>query len=185
MDVMELIRTRRTVHKFLPDKVDETLVKTALELSLWAPNHKLSFPWVYSWLGVETRAKLADLCVQLKTGDGPPLSDMKAQAARDNVLGPAHVISVGIKRSADPLRQHEDYAALAAGLQNSALYLWSQGVATKWSTGGWTRHARTYELLQLAQNEVALEGCLLIGKAQNLPATPERPELSGFLRRTP
>jgi len=185
MDVKELILTRRTIHNFLPDKVDDGLVQTALELSLWAPNHKLSFPWIYVDVGTQTREKLADLAVQLKTVDGPALSEAKVQATRENVLNPSHVIGVGIRRSPEPLRQHEDYAALAGGLQNAALYLWSLGVASKWSTGGWTKHTRTYEILGLDPQEVVLEGCLLIGQARVVPAVPERPTLAKHLRQTP
>lgn len=181
MDIRELILTRRTVHNYTTQSVDDALVEEALALSLWAPNHKLTFPWVYTWLGPETRARLGDLNAELKGKDNP----VKAKAARDNVTTPSHLISLGIKRTPGNLgREHEDYAALSAGVQNMSLFLWQKGVCTKWSTGGWSTHPRAYEIIGVNPDEVSLEGCLMIGHAQIMPPKPERPPLAQFLRKT-
>lgn len=183
MDLRQLIQTRRTVHNYTPAKVDDQIVAEALALSLWAPNHKLSYPWVYRQLGPETRVKLAELAVELK-GAKSPLSDIKAKAVRDNVTVPSHLIALGMKRSADVGRQHEDYATLSCSVQILSLFLWEKGIASKWSTGGWSMHPRAYPLIGVDPAEVSLEGCLMIGHAQIKPPAPERPPLAQFLRQT-
>ncbi len=200
MDFSELVLTRRTVHNYSPDPVPDALVEEALRLSLWAPNHKMSWPWVYTWIGAESRTRLADLAVELKSAGGE-LPDVKRKAVRDNVLGPAHLISLGFKRTLgksvgtllsmaagsnlkfDEHREHEDFATLASSVQIMSLFLWQHGVASKWSTGAWGVNPRTYSVLELNPDEVRLEGVLMIGKALNMPTAPERPELSQFLRR--
>lgn len=180
MDLRELILTRRTVHNFTPEKVEDALVEEALALSLWAPNHKLSYPWVYTWLGAETRAGLAELNAELKAGN-----PMKEKAARENVITPSHLISLGIKRTPDkPGREHEDYATLASSVQIISMFLWEHGIATKWSTGGWSTHERAYEIMGVDPAAVRLEGALMIGREQIMPPAPERPPLSRFLRKT-
>jgi nitroreductase len=183
MDLRELIQTRRTVGNYTGAKVDDALVEQALALSLWAPNHKLTFPWVYRGLGPETRARLATLAVELKSAQGP-ISEIKAKAIRESVMVPSHLISLGIKRSADAVRQHEDYATLACGVQIAALFLWDHGVASKWSTAGWSTHAKAYEIIGVAPEDVILEGCLMIGHQQILPKATERPPLAEVFKRT-
>lgn len=181
MDIRELILTRRTVHNYTPEKVPDELVREALELSLWAPNHMLTFPWVYHWIGPKCRAALAELNAELKGGR----DSVKGQAAQNNVLNPSHLVSLGIKRSRDtPMRQHEDYATLACSVQSMSLFLWHHGVCTKWTTGGWSTHERAYGILGVSAAEVQLEGCLLIGKAQTVPPAPPRPAFDRHVRRT-
>ena len=182
MDLERLISTRRTVGNYRADKISDELVVEALRLSLWAPNHKLSFPWVYILIGPAARAKLADLAVEAKSAKGP-LSDVKAKAVRESVRNPSHLLSLGIRRG-DPHRQHEDYATLACSVQIMSLYLWSHGVATKWSTGGWSMHERAYDILGVDRERVSLEGALMIGMPLQMPPAPERPRLDELLRRT-
>ena len=181
VDFEQLVVTRRTVHNYLPEVVSDELVLEALRLSLWAPNHKLTFPWVYVWIGAQARDRLADLYVELKQANSP-MSDVKARASRDAIMNPSHLIGLGIKLS-DERRMHEDYATLACSVQIASMFLWQQGIASKWSTGVFTTHSRTYEILGVDPKTVRLEGALLIGKAQHLPAVAERPALSQVLRR--
>lgn len=180
MDIRELIKTRRTVGTYTNEKIDDALVREALELSLWAPNHKLTYPWVYTWLGAEARAALGELNAEMKAGN-----PVKAKVARENVINPSHLISLAIKRSPDkPERQHEDYATLSCSVQIISMFLWEHGVATKWSTGGWASHERAYKIIGLNPDEYALEGALMIGRALAMPPAPPRPPLDLVLRKT-
>lgn len=182
MDFRELVLTRRTVHNYHSDPVPDSLVEESLKLSLWAPNHRLTFPWVYTWTGSTAREKLAALAVELKSAK-EPLSPEKMKAVRETVLAPSHLISLGLKRSEKPSIMHEDYATLACSVQIMSMHLWQHGVATKWSTGGFGVHEKTYGILGLDPSLVRLEGILMIGRAQTVPASPERPPLSKFLRK--
>lgn len=181
MNLDELVLSRRTVHNYTKANVDWADVERALELSLWAPNHKLSFPWVYTRVGSEARGHLSALSVELKSKKGE-LSEVKKQAIRDSVLNPPHIISLGIRKDADEKRRHEDYGTLACSVQILSLVLWEKGIATKWTTGGAWAHTKTYEILGLNPAEVQLEGALLIGHAEHMPAAPARPALKEHLR---
>lgn len=182
MDFEQLVTTRRTVHNFTAEKVGEEMVVEALRLSLWAPNHKLTFPWVYTLVGSRARQQLADLYVSGKRAKDPSMSEVKAAASRQTILNPSHFISVGVRRS-EAKRQHEDYATLACSMQIMSMFLWKQGVATKWTTSGFTTHESVYGILGLNPGEVVLEGALMIGKAAVMPAAPERPKLDSIFRR--
>lgn len=183
MDIDELVLTRRTVHNYKTEKLPDSLVEDALRLSLWAPNHRLTFPWVYTLVDGDARSRLADLAVELKSAKAKePMTAMKADLTRRNILNPSHVLSMGLRRS-DETQMHEDFATLSASVQIMSMWLWHKGVATKWSTGGWTTHDRTYGILDLDKSKVKLEGVLFMGRAENYPAAPERPELEDILRR--
>jgi nitroreductase len=182
MDLAQITASRRTVHNYKTDKVDDSLVLRALELSLWAPNHKLTFPWSYVWVGPAARSRLADLSAELKAAK-KPLSDVEKTAVRATVTNPSHLIALGIRRS-DEHRQHEDFATLAASVQIACLYLWEKGVGTKWTTGGWTRHSNTYKILGVNPEDISLEGGLMIGVPVIVPAATSRPSLDKFLHRT-
>jgi len=186
MDLEQLTTSRRTVHNYLTEKVADDLVHKALQLSLYAPNHKLTYPWVFIDIGPAAREKLGELSIELKSAKASsPLSPVKQQALRDNVLKPSHLIALGIRRDPDSHRLHEDYATLACSVQIASLYLWQNGVASKWSTGGYSMHEKTYEILGVNPLEVSLEGCLMIGKAEVMPTAPQRPALEKHLHRVP
>lgn len=185
MDFTELTQTRRTINRYKSEPVPTDLIEEALRLSLWAPNHRLTFPWRYLWAGPEARKKIAELAVELKTAKATePTSDVAKKAVRDAFLNPAHLIFLGIKKS-DPKLQHEDYATLSCSVQIASTLLWQNGIGTKWSTSASTMHSKTYEILGVSPESVQLEGALMIGIADGIPRAPARPPLGEHLVKTP
>ena len=183
MDLAQNTMTRRTVHNYKPAKIADDHVIKALELSLWAPNHKLTYPWVYIWVGEQARLKLADLSAELKAAK-KALSETELRAVRATVTNPSHLIAIGLRRNPDTHRAHEDFATLACGVQIACQYLWEQGIGSKWTTGGWLTHPDSYAILGVSPEEVQLEGGLMIGVPSIIPAATKRPPLERFLRRT-
>ncbi len=183
MELTELIRSRRTIHNFRPDPVADEAVEEALRLSLWAPNHRTTWPWVYIWVGPIARAKMIDLAIELKSRKSE-MTDAKRLALTAALAQPAHLICLGIKRSESKEQTHEDYATLACSVQIAALALWAKGIGSKWSTGGFTNNEKTYKILGLDAQQVSLEGALLIGIPGILPDPIVRPSLDNFLNKT-
>ena len=183
MDFVEVTRARRTVGAYTDAKVDDGLIRDALGLSLWAPNHRLTFPIRYVSLGPVVRQRLADLAIELKSARGA-LSDPQRNAIRNSVLKPSHVIALGRARTDNPAIAHEDYATLACGVQIATTYLWSRGVATKWSTAGWATGDRASAIMNIDPADVHLEGCLIAGMAERIPNPPPRPALDDVWRQS-
>ena len=184
VDLYNLIKSRRTIHLYKQELVSKDILEQALELALYAPNHKLSFPWIFIEVGKSAREKLADLSVHLKCeASGEAASTTILQAARRKFLEPAYLILVGIKKSNDMERQKEDYATLACSLQNIALFLWDKGIGTKWSTGKVTTSPLAYELAGIKASEYELCGFLWVGVPAKIPDTPERPPVSQFFKQ--
>ncbi|HET6947296.1 MAG TPA: nitroreductase family protein, partial [bacterium] len=47
MDVLEAIRTRRSIPQFKPDAIPRTVIEELLEAAVWTPNHRLTEPWQF------------------------------------------------------------------------------------------------------------------------------------------
>lgn len=184
MKLDELIRTRRTVHAYTTEKVNEAWVREALNLAVWAPNHKLTFPWRFVIVGSQARAAIGEISANIKAKK-KGLSDIERQAVVKQFTQPSHLIIVSMKLHQDTEMQWEDYAAVAAGLQNAALYLWEKGVGTKWTTGGATKDSKTYELAGIEPQQERIVGFLWVGFAAKAPPVPERPSPDQFIREIP
>lgn len=183
--LFEVIKSRRTIHQFNGTTVGDDLVRSALELALWAPNHKLTFPWRFVWVGAEAKSRLINLSVQLKQKkEGKELSEGMRRSLHKKLADTSHMIAIGCKLSEDSFQQREDYASVACGIQNACLFLHEQGVGSKWTTGGFTRSQQTYEILGVNPEHVEIVGVLLIGGYNSPPRTPERPELDELLTYT-
>lgn len=183
MEIANLIRQRRTIHNYSNAAVDEKIVREALALALWAPNHKLTHPWRFTWIGSRCREQIADLSIQLKEKDvGGSLNEAMKVSIKEKFIHPAALIAVGMPVVQDETRKREDYASIAAGLQNSALYLWSRGVGSKWSTGKITKHSQVYKCLGISSEHEEIVGFFWIGHPDKIPPAPPRPNLESVLR---
>ena len=82
--IAERIRTRRTTKLFLRQKVSKRLIREAIEVARWAPNHHLTEPWHFYLLGpdtIEACAKLIGDLVRETKGD-EELAAFKERSAR-------------------------------------------------------------------------------------------------------
>ncbi len=181
----QLVRERRTVQDFLPESVDWKVVERCLALSLWVPNHKITFPWLFKRLGKVAREEIAAqhlLATKKKLGDSWT-ADM-ARAIRSKFVDPAEILLLGIKKS-NPAQEKEDFATLAASVTVLSLALWQEGVGVKWATGSYSRHPNVLESAQFNQQTHSPEGVLIIGRAARVPLPVARPELANFLSFSP
>ncbi len=185
MNVLELIKNRRTIQSFSGDPVSPEILRNAIDAAIWAPNHKLTKPWLFVEVKPETRKKLADEQVALKQKKAAaPISVVEREAMIKKFLEPATLIIAAIKKSGSTSQLEEDYAAMACAIQNLSLYLWSEGVGTKWGTGALLASSITYEILGLKPEEFKLCGLVWVGKARVTPPKPPRPNIEEiFLSR--
>ena len=183
MDLQEALLNRRTVHHYLPEAVDESIIMGALEAAIRAPNHKLTNPWRFTIVGPQVRRQLVDLGVELKRQKKNGLSPRATKILRAKYANPAYLIVVSQVLDDDSFRRREDYAAVCCAIQNLCLHLWGEGVASKWSTGSVTRHEDTYTLLEINADDEDIVGFVWAGVPEDIPDPPRRP-LQQVVRRT-
>ena len=162
----ERMRSRRTVKMFLQQPVSKRLVREAIEVARWAPNHHLTEPWHFYLLGEEAIKKSVELTrIVVTERKGEKIGDFKAE---DAAKRPGWMV-VTCRKSDDELTQQEDYASVACAIQNLTLYLSEAGVATKWSTGPITRDPRFYELLGVDEADEFIVGLIWYGYPKITP----------------
>lgn len=184
MNISEVMLSRRTVHQFNHEKVPQELIKRAFELAIWAPNHRLTFPWRFVDLGAEARAGIGELSAQMKRAK-QGISETEAKALAAGFLRASNLVAVAQVKNTDPAIAKEDYASVAMAIQNIHLFLWSEGVGLKWTTGAVTRHQETYRLAHINPELEEIVGFLWIGYFDKAPPIPRRPELKDIWRSVP
>lgn len=185
MDLSQLIKERRTVHKYEPGKpIDQAIINEAIEMSLYAPNHKLTFPWRYVQVGEQTRQKLVAAECQRREALGNFTAERKA-SLEAAIMNPSCVIAVLTPIDGSAYRNTEDYATISCGIQNLSLYLWDKGIASKWSTGAFTTTEATLEIIGVDSAAYGCAGFMFIGYPQKVPELAERPATSEVLRIMP
>jgi nitroreductase len=165
-DVADLIRSRRTIADFKSDLPPEPLIREAIELARWAPNHKLTEPWRFHLIGPETKARIVEINTAIVTGKKGPEAGEAKRMSWSRVPG---WIAVTCHRDADPLTEREDYAACACAIQNLSLFLWANGIGSKWISGPATRHEDMPSLLGYDPAERSLVGLIWYGYPAHVP----------------
>ena len=168
----DLIRSRRTIHDFREEPAPPALARKALDLARWAPNHHLTEPWRFYLLGPETAAAIARLNAELVTARQGPEAGAAKLDRWSRIPG---WIVVTCANSEDPLRSREDYAACCCAIHNFSLFLWSEGVGVKWTTGAVTRDPRFYDLVWIDPDAETVVGLVWYGYAAEVPNPARRP----------
>ena len=179
--IAERIRSRRTTKLLLKQKVSRALVRDAIELARWAPNHHLTEPWHFYMMGPEKISGTIDLIGTLieETKGDPDLAEFKRESA---AAVPGWLL-VTCSKSDDELLQREDYASVCCAVQNLTLYLSEAGVASKWTTGLVTRDPRFFALMNIDMEKELVVGLIWYGYPKILP-TQSRKDVAEILTET-
>ena len=170
--IAEVIRQRRTINFFQPETPPREIIINALDLARWAPNHHFTEPWRFYLLGKETARAIAELnASMIEAKDGPEAGEQK----RQRWLGMPGWLVVTRVLCEDELQAKEDYAACCCAIQNLMLYLWSERIGTKWTTGPVTRTDKFYDLIWVDRTHEEAVGLVWYGYPAETPVTPRRP----------
>ncbi len=184
-NIAETIKQRRTIHSFQDTEVSEDIILKAIEMGLWAPNHKLTHPMRFFRLGKRGREQVLDLAIKINQKKYKlDFNEVKIEAIKKQYSQCPEILVLGCRKAHDMIQQKEDFATLACGVQNMSLYLWEQGIGCKWSTGAVTKDPNLYDIIGTSPEEIILEGFLWIGYAEKVPRASSRPSLTDVYMRT-
>lgn len=168
----EVIRGRRSVNRFRGDEVPGPgLIRKAIEVARWAPNHHHTEPWRFHLIGQRTKAAIIDLNTRLLRESR---GEDAARSKRERWQAVPGWLMIGCVPGKDPITAREDHAACACAVQNLMLYLHCAGVGTKWTTGAVTREREFLQLLDAEDGEYCV-GLIWYGYPDQFPNSQRRP----------
>lgn len=166
------IRERRTINFFQEHEPPRELILRAIDAARWAPNHHLSEPWRFYLLSPQCRKTIIDLNAELVAGNRGAAAGEAKRKRWSSIPG---WLVVTCARSEDELRAREDYAACCCAIYGLTLFLWEQGVGTKWTTGEVTRDARFYDAIWTDPEAEGVVGLIWYGYPAEVPVTARKP----------
>ena len=189
MDVLEAIRTRRTIGKFRPEPILADTLTEILVAGTWAPNHHLTEPWRFVIVGPETRRLLAARFGELKVQKAPAeAAEQRERIRAENermFLNLPAVVAVAALQEGNEQRRREDYAAVCCAVQNVQLAAWAAGIGMKWSTSPLIHDPLSYQLLSLERTRFDIIGFLFIGYPAETPTRERRLPLDEVIGTSP
>jgi nitroreductase len=183
MDMMEALRTRRSIGKLTGDVTDDEL-RLLVEAALWAPNHKLTNPWTFTVVRGAGRQRLGEAWAELvKDAELPPGVDRAAfveKELRKPLRAPA-ILVASTSTDSDAVRALEDFAAVSAAVQNVLLAAHALGLGAIWRTGDMAYRAEINEHLGLAAGDRVV-GFVYLGRPAMPPPTAQPRDVERYLR---
>jgi nitroreductase len=185
--LQKLIAERRTTQDYRQGPLPEGALQRALEVATSAPNHRMTEPWRFVQVGPQNRQVLFEIGADLKSAPGVPLAGPARDKLAAKMLLPSELLVICQTRADDPDVAKEDYAAVACAVYAVMLSLWSEGVGSKWSTGGVTTDERTYAALGVDPAQQEIVGFLWVGfdARAEAPKPRRRRTLDQILKSVP
>lgn len=179
MDVVDAIRTRRSIPQFTLDPIPREAVEELLEAAVWTPNHRLTEPWRFFVLEGESRRRFAEVRRQARRSALPHPDAPEAQAALqkvvDDTLRTPVIIVVASAGHADPELQEENHWATFGAAYAVMLAAWSRGIGSYFRTGKAVMDApELRELLSLPEDHRVI-GVLYLGYPALVPEKRRTP----------
>ena len=170
--VHEALRTRRTVHNFDNDRaVPDDVLHRAVEAATYAPNHKMTEPWLFRRLGTDAIEAIAALNAASIADPEKAAKKAKRWADIKNWIVVTSRITPG-----DDLLTREDYAATCCAVQNLQLSFAADGIGTKWTSGDIQRTPEFEKICGVDGDAECVCGVIWYGYAADgaAPAAPRR-----------
>lgn len=161
--LQRLLAQRKTVQDYRQGALPEGALTRALVAATAAPNHRMTEPWRFIQVGPKGRQVLFEIAADLKSSPDAPLAGPARERLAAKMLVPSELLVVCQTTAEDPEVAREDYAAVACAVYAAMLSLWSEGVGSKWSTGGVTTDERTYACLGVDPAQQAIVGFVWLG----------------------
>lgn len=182
MNIEDILRSRRSINSFKPERPPEDLIRKAIDVARWAPNHHLTEPWCFYLLGEETKKQVIELNAEIVSRNKGAEAGQKKLKKWSDVPG---WLVVTMTKSDDPLQHQEDYAACCCAIHNLSLSLWNEGIGVKWTTGDVIREKAFYDLIWVDPDVETVVGLVWYGYPEVIPESTRCKSLDEILVRLP
>ena len=153
--VIQVIRDRRSQKQFTNRPVNETDIRTLLDVAVLAPNHKMTQPWGFAVLGPRSRRRYGEIKAALRVREetDPAVAEQKRNKITEETAAVPTVIVVTQHLEGEPNRRREDYAAIFMAIENMLLAATSMGLGSKVHTGDVINAQAIRDLIHAQEHE--------------------------------
>lgn len=156
MDVLEAIKTRRSIGLVSDNPVSKELIEKILEAGTWAPSHYRTEPWKFFVLTGDSRLRLGEILAKIeeKNMDDPSSesNQKKLEKIHEKPFRAPLIIAVAVEPSDNPKALvQEEYGAVYAAIQNMMLAAHGLGLGGFWRTGKPTYNPLMKDLFKLSE----------------------------------
>jgi nitroreductase len=189
MQFNQVVMSRRSIFKFDDKAVALVDILPLLTMAVMAPNHGLTQPWHFLWIGDQTKSTLAKYygharALKKYSVDAPDFAEQKSRAVARFMAIPA-VLMVACRIDDNPIMAEEDYAATCCAVQNLLLAATDQGLGAQWSTHPMIRDKALLDVLGLDAQKMRVVAMVYLGYPAIIPSEPPRKAASEFLTVLP
>lgn len=188
IDLFEIMRGRRTILDYKPEKVNQDLLVELFDHAAYAPNHHLKEPWKIRIYEDEARSDFGEKIVDsyIRFGFLKTLSDDKLKKARQSydrffTSVPHHALFYMNKEDNGGYLDDEKYAAVCAFIQNFQLAAWSEGIGTMWTAKPTLLDEKFIKDIGLSHIQHRLIAVVQIGYPNKIPRDRGRTPISNSI----
>lgn len=179
MDILEVIRTRRSVPQFKPDPISRDVIEELLDAAVWTPNHRLTEPWQFFVLGDKHKRRFAEIRrdarrAALPNPDAPEAQPAMQKVYEDTVNTPVIIIMTAAGHSDEEL-QEENYWATFGAAYAFMLGAWSKGIGTYFRTGKGVVNSPALRRLLNVPDDRRVIGVMYVGYPAAVPQKRRTP----------
>lgn len=176
--VSQIIKERRTIRSFKNELVSKELISELLELSTWAPNHRLREPWRFIAFFNDGRDVLKEAIMKAPKPEPKPGMTPHQHGKRGPV--PCQIVVI-VTESEQQKEREEDYAATCALIQNFQLAAWEKGLGVTWISAPFIQASEFKEHLEINLDEKVV-ALLNVGYPEVIPTSIERQPIDNKLK---
>ena len=161
MEVLEAIKTRRSIGKVKEQMVPKELIEKIIEAGTLAPNRYLTEPWRFFVISGEGRNRLSrvmeDIVIQSGIDSESEEGKKKLEKERNKPFRAPVIISVAAEVTEnEKVLRLEELGAVYAAIQNMLLTAHGLGLAGYWKTGNACYDPKMKEFFGLKEKDEVL-----------------------------
>lgn len=176
MDVLEAIRSRRSIKQFSAREVTRQEVTRLLDAALQAPNHRMTQPCRFYVLGPEARRTYGEVLGLRKAKKVEDPAAAQAVVDKVSATEAAVPVTIAVSMTLDdnPEIREEDYATTVMAVQNLMLAAIELGLGSHLKSGAVMDDPRTRAALGVPEGE-RIVAIVQLGEPATVPeAKPRR-----------
>ncbi|MFC4023794.1 nitroreductase family protein [Oceanobacillus longus] len=169
MDILKTMKERRSTHTFKKEEVNSEILKQIFTYGSYAPTHYMTEAWKIKLYQSKGRHAFIDAIIKsyqrigMIKGDDDPKTLRMIDSMKDFLMAIPHHALIYFEKDNDPIRYEEEYASVAAFIQNAQLAAWEYDVGMLWTITPYMHDPQFLASIGLNSDTTKIAAVLQIG----------------------